>query len=111
MHIDIGLCPGAETDEGPRSCRGGHACSGHREHQVHSRIEVEEKQNGHACVGEESHEEENDAVLEEELPEGRTTRGPDETDDRNNKDDKIDEHGYEGLLEPDNGITGGLLTV
>ena len=94
VHVDIGLCPRAETDEGSRSSRGRDACSGHREHQVHRGVKVEEKHHGRACVGEESHEEENDAVLEEELPEGRSTRGQDETDDRNDKDDEVDEHGY-----------------
>ena len=98
VHEDIGLRPGAETDEGPRRSGGGDACGGHREYQVHRGVEVEEEHHGRACVGEEGHEEEHDAVLEEELPEGRTARGHNEANGRKNKDDKIDEHGYKRFV-------------
>jgi len=102
VYIDIGLSPSAETDEGSRSSGGGDACSGHTEDQVYSGVEVEEEHNGRGGVGEESHKEENDAVLEEELPEGRTTRGHEETGRRNNENNKIEEHGYENSLRPGN---------
>jgi hypothetical protein len=98
MHIDISLCPSAETDEGSRSSGGGDACSGYTEDQVHSRVEVEKKHNGRGRVGDESHKEENGAVLEEELPEGRTTRSSKETNGRKNENSKIDEHGYKSVV-------------
>ena len=98
VHEDVGLRPGAEADEGARRGRGGDARGGHGEYQVHRGVEVEEEHHGRARVGEEGDEEENDAVLEKELPEGRTTRGHEETNGRNNKDDKIDEHGYKRFV-------------
>ena len=112
VHEDIGLRPGAEPDEGSRGSGGGDARGGHGEYQVHSGVEVEEEHNGRARVGEESDEEENDAVLEKKLPEGRTTRSHKEASGRKNKDDKIDEHGYESFVRArQSGITSGLLTV
>lgn len=60
--------PVAETDVGSCSSTGSEACSGDTEHEIHSWVKVEEQDGGGEGVADESGQEEDDSILEEELP-------------------------------------------
>lgn len=67
-------------------------------YNVHNRVEVDKKAYSRDGVGQEGDEEVQNTIAKEELPELRTTRGDQKTNQGENEDDEIREHGYTKML-------------
>lgn len=91
--VNILVGPSRKPDEATASDDAGSNGGGDSSHDVHSGVEVQEKEDGGHAVGGESDDEVDDTVLEEEGPEIGATRSPDETNGGHRQDEEIVTHG------------------
>lgn len=95
--VNILVGPSRKPDEATASDDAGSNGGGDSSHDVHSGVEVQEKEDGGHAVGGESDDEVDDTVLEEEGPEIGATRSPDETNGGHRQDEEIVTHGWKSF--------------